>query len=76
MKKLFPLIALMCIFVLQGCPTPGPEPETDTLTAIKSEYTIEDKSCMESQERCFMAHRNKPHQSGHYRDCQSSCSGE
>lgn len=41
MKKLFPLIALMCIFVLQGCPTPGPEPETDTLTAIKSEYTIE-----------------------------------
>ena len=41
MKKLFPLIALMCIFVLQGCPTPGPEPEADTLNAIKAEYTVE-----------------------------------
>ncbi|MBQ3820817.1 MAG: BACON domain-containing protein, partial [Bacteroidales bacterium] len=39
MKKLFPLLALMCIFVLQGCPN-GPEPEPDTLDAIKTEYTI------------------------------------
>ncbi len=40
MKKLFPLIALMCLFVLQGCPQPGPEPEVDTLDLIKTEYTI------------------------------------
>ncbi|MBQ1168656.1 MAG: BACON domain-containing protein [Bacteroidales bacterium] len=39
MKKLFPLLALMCIFVLQGCPK-GPVPEPDTLDAIKTEYTI------------------------------------
>ena len=39
MKKLFPLLALMCLFVLQGCPK-GPVPEPDTLDAIKTEYTI------------------------------------
>ena len=39
MKKLFPLLALMCMFVLQGCPQPTPE-EKDELTPIKTEYTI------------------------------------
>ena len=39
MKKLFPLVALLCMFVLQGCPQSTPE-ESDVLTPIKTEYTI------------------------------------
>ena len=39
MKKLLPLLALLCMFVLQGCPQSTPE-ESDVLTPIKTEYTI------------------------------------
>ena len=39
MKKLFTLIALMCLLVLQGCPK-APAEDPDVLTPIKTEYTI------------------------------------
>ncbi len=40
MKKTYLLTALLCLFVLQGCPSPAPEKEDAVLTPIQTTYSI------------------------------------